>query len=139
MDSAPDKRRRRMQILFAILLVTPLLIVIGLVAADRASRSSPAEAGPPDGERLYTQLACAACHSVDGSPRTAPTFKGLYGSQKKMADGSVVHVDDAYLREAILTPNVRLVEGFGPVMPAYEGRLSDAQVQALLDFIKKQR
>jgi cytochrome c oxidase subunit 2 len=70
------------------------------------------------GEQLSRSRICFTCHSADGSPLTAPTFKGLYQSRVTLEDGTVVVADDAYLRESILDPNTRIVRGYQPLMPA---------------------
>lgn len=108
-----------------------------------AGASDAREAGAPDpkqqGEQLFTRQLCVACHSTDGSPRSAPSFKGLYGSTQKLRGGATIVVDDAYLRESILRPGTHIAEGYQPLMPAYAGRLSDAEVDALVAFIKSLR
>lgn len=91
------------------------------------------------GKALYAKLICVACHSVDGSVRAAPSFKGLYGSKQKLKDGSEVAVDDAYLRESIVNPGARVVAGFQPLMPPFAGKVSDAELDALIAYIRSLR
>lgn len=94
--------------------------------------ASPAERGA----LLYTQLGCNACHNVDGAPGgIGPTFQGLYGKQEQLADGSTVEADDNYLRESILEPNAKIVQGYGPVMPAAYTNLSEEELNALIAYI----
>ena len=88
------------------------------------------------GAQLYTSKACVTCHSVDGRPGVAPSFKGRYGIQQRMVDGSTVMVDENYLRESILNPQAKVVEGYQPVMPTYQGVLKDRQIDALIAYIK---
>ncbi|UCG60359.1 MAG: cytochrome c oxidase subunit II [Candidatus Zixiibacteriota bacterium] len=88
------------------------------------------------GARLYQSKACITCHSVDGSLNTGPTFYKKFGEQEMMADGSSVKVDENYLRESILNPNARVVAGYAPVMPTYQGILKDREIDALIAFIK---
>lgn len=66
---------------------------------------------------LYTRKGCNACHSIDGSPGIAPTFKGLYGSTVRLADDSTATADFAYIRESILDPGARIVAGYPNQMP----------------------
>jgi len=87
------------------------------------------------GEQLFTELGCVGCHSDQDTP-TAPTLHDLYGKTITLADGSTVVVDDAYLRESIVDPHARLVEGYGPIMPDTYGDLTEEQIQALVDYIK---
>lgn len=86
------------------------------------------------GQALYQSKGCVACHTVDGSPRVGPTWKGLYGKQETMQDGSTALVDEAYLRSFILDPQARSVKGFQPIMPKIA--LSDEELAALLTYIQ---
>ena len=96
----------------------------------------PAEGGlAAEGEQLFTELGCGGCHADQDTP-VAPTLHGIYGQEITLADGSKVTVDDDYLRESILDPHAKLVEGYGPVMPATYGDLTDAQLNALIAYIK---
>ncbi len=88
------------------------------------------------GEQLYRTKACVGCHSLDGKAGAGPTWKGLFGSQKKMADGSSVTVDENYLRESILEPQKKVVEGFQPIMPTYQGILKARDLDAVIAYIK---
>lgn len=92
---------------------------------------------PEYGALLYDQQACVQCHSLDGTPKIGPTFKGLFGKTEQLTSGSVV-VDDDYLRRAILEPAAEVVQGYQPVMPPYSS-LKDRQVDALIAFIKEQQ
>ncbi len=97
-----------------------------------ASSLPPAEQG---GE-LFNKRGCNACHSIDGSVLVGPSFKGLFGKDEKLTNGKTINVDENYLRESILQPQVNIVEGYQPVMPAFEGILSDEEVTALIEYIK---
>lgn len=81
-------------------------------------------------------MGCVACHSVDGSPRVGPTWKGLYGKTETMADGSTAKVDEAYLRAFIRDPKARVVKGFAPIMPTFD--LSEQELTALVAYIRSQ-
>jgi cytochrome c oxidase subunit 2 len=99
---------------------------------DDGSKLPPAQYG----RRLYAKSTCITCHSLDGSAGTGPSFKGLYGRAELLANGARVTVDDAYVRESILTPTAKVVRGFQPVMPPFAGQLGDKQVDALIAFLK---
>lgn len=88
------------------------------------------------GRRVYEIHGCAQCHSVDGGPRTGPTFFKLFGKEEAMADGSTVVVDENYIRESILEPNEQVVAGYEPVMPTYQGRIKDDEITALIAYMK---
>lgn len=88
------------------------------------------------GEQLYRSKACYTCHSVDGSGNVGPTFKGAFGHEVILSDGSSVTVDENYIRESILDPRAKVVMGFQPVMPTYQGKLKAREVDALIAYMK---
>lgn len=94
---------------------------------------------PEYGAMLYQQQACFTCHSTDGSVTIGPSFQGLFGSQRPLTDGQTVTADENYLRESILEPQAKLVQGFPPVMPASYSALNERQVSALIAFIQEQQ
>jgi cytochrome c oxidase subunit 2 len=87
------------------------------------------------GEKLYSELACNTCHLADGKGR-GPSYYGVYGSKVKLADGSTVIADDAYIRESILQPNAKIVAGYLPVMPSFQGLVTEDQILELTAYIK---
>jgi cytochrome c oxidase subunit II len=91
------------------------------------------------GEKMYNQQGCATCHSLDGTVKTGPSFKGIFGKSETMQDGTTVVVDENYIRESILEPQAKIVSGFPPAMPTYKGKLSDKKIQGLIEFIKAQK
>ncbi len=90
--------------------------------------SSPAA----EGEQLFTSLGCVACHTTG----VGPNLKGVYGSQVQLQGGGTVVADDAYIRESILQPQAKIVQGYGPIMPSFQGKVTDAQINALIAYIK---
>jgi len=94
---------------------------------------------PEVGKKAYEAHACMGCHSLDGVAAVAPSFKGLFGKTETLADGSTVQVDEAYLRESILEPQVKVVKGFAPIMPPFKGVVTDRQLDGLIAFIKEQK
>jgi cytochrome c oxidase subunit 2 len=86
------------------------------------------------GRELARTRGCAACHSIDGSAGVGPTWKGLYGKTEALVGGGTVKVDDAYLKESILLPQAKIVQGFAPVMP--QQNLTDTEVSAIVAFIR---
>lgn len=88
------------------------------------------------GELLYQQRGCVACHSIDGSRVVGPSFKGVYGQEHAFTDGTKAVVDDNYIRQSILNPAAKIVAGYDPVMPSYQGQLNDKQIDALIEYIK---
>jgi mono/diheme cytochrome c family protein len=89
--------------------------------------------------RVRTEtLACVACHSSDGSTagKIGPTWKGVFGSVQVMADGSRQRVDEFFVREKILDPTKRRVTTASGEMPSDRGVVTDAQLEALVLYIK---
>lgn len=93
------------------------------------------EASAERGEALFVQNACNACHSLDGRTLVGPSFQGLFGSEVPLEDGSTVTADEDYLRESIVEPGAKVVEGFPNVMQPYS-HLSESEIQSLVEFIK---
>jgi len=88
-----------------------------------------------NGERLFASMGCNACHSGTASAR-GPNLAGVYGSKLALTDGSEVLVDDAYLREAILNPSQHITAGFAPIMPTYQGQISEEGLIDLVEYLK---
>jgi cytochrome c oxidase subunit 2 len=88
------------------------------------------------GQQLYQTLGCASCHGANGEGGRGPTLIGLFGRQQPLASGETVRADEAYIRESILNPQAKLVGGFGPIMPTFQGQVSEDQLVQLLAFIK---
>lgn len=95
-------------------------------------KMSPQEAG----EFLYTQLGCATCHEDKPNSR-GPALTGLYGSSVKLDNGETVTVDEDYLRESILRPAAKIVDGYSALMPTnFSNQLSPEQLNHLVAYIK---
>lgn len=103
-------------------------------APEPPAGAAGGDARVQQGRALADSKGCVACHTVDGSPRVGPTWKGLHGKTETMADGSTALVDEAYLRSFIRDPQARQVKGFPPVMPKIE--LSDEELAALVAYIQ---
>jgi cytochrome c oxidase subunit II len=101
-------------------------------AASSLAQASPADAGA----RLVKQRGCAQCHSIDGKAGIGPTFKGLFGTKVPMKTGESVDADENYIRESINAPQAKIVAGFDPVMPTYQGRLKDDEITAIIAYLK---
>lgn len=88
------------------------------------------------GEKLYKDKACMTCHNLDGTAGQGPTHVGIWGKTETMTSGETVTVDENYMRESILNPAAKIVSGFQPIMPAYQGILKDREVDALVAYMK---
>lgn len=101
-----------------------------------AAGGAPAQTSMPEsGEQLFAQLGCATCHR-DESDGRGPSLAGLFGRAVQLANGDTVAADEAYLRESILNPTAKMVAGFPPLMPTYQGQVSEEGLASLIAYIK---
>jgi cytochrome c oxidase subunit 2 len=87
------------------------------------------------GNRLFGQYGCVSCHIADGTGR-GPVLQGVFGHPVKLQDGRTVMADEAYVRESILNPSAKIVDGYTPIMPTFQGQISEEQVLQLIAYIK---
>jgi cytochrome c oxidase subunit 2 len=99
--------------------------------ADASSGVTMAE----EGARLFHRLNCAACHR-EGETGAGPALAGVFGRTVALEGGGKVLADESYLRESILRPDAKIVKGWPPRMPAYEGQLEETQLQQLVAYLK---
>jgi cytochrome c oxidase subunit 2 len=102
----------------------------------REGNQTLAQAGGQSGAALFQQQGCTTCHRADGSGGLGPSLVGVYNSEVHLVDGETVTADEEYLRESIVEPQAKIVEGYGRVMPTYQGQLSEDQLLMLVDYIK---
>ena len=87
------------------------------------------------GAALFQQLACNTCHLDTGQGR-GPSLKDIFGKPVELADGSTVMVDEVYLRESILNSQAKIVKGFQPLMPTFQGLISEEGLVALIEHVR---
>lgn len=112
-------------------IVLLLLFFVGALAACSGSAAAL-------GENLYFERGCVSCHARDDSYSVGPSWKGLYGSEVRLNDGSSVTADEAYLLESILDPKAKIVEGYEPGRMPPNG-LTEAEAKQLVEYIKTLR
>ncbi|MBN2387929.1 MAG: cytochrome c oxidase subunit II [Anaerolineales bacterium] len=107
-------------------------------AAWVESQQSTAEVDPLLlGQQLVQRYGCTACHSIDGSQRTGPTWAGVFESVIPLADGTTIIADREYLIQSIINPNLHIVEGYNPnVMPSFASVLDQTQVEAIASYLE---
>jgi cytochrome c oxidase subunit 2 len=88
-----------------------------------------------NGERLFASMGCNACHTGNAAAR-GPNLAGVYGSKLTLTNGDKVLVNDAYIRDAILNPSEHVTAGFAPIMPTYQGQISEDGLIDLVEYIK---
>ncbi len=87
------------------------------------------------GERLFSELRCDGCHRPDSSGR-GPSLAGRYGAVTRLNTGAEVIADEAYLRQSILQPSAKIVAGFQPVMPTFQGQVTEEQVMEIIAYLE---
>ena len=88
-----------------------------------------------NGEKLFTDLSCITCHKADSSGR-GPTLINVFGNPVTLADGRTIIADENYLRESIVNSQAKVVRGFQPLMPVFQGMVSEENILQLIAYIK---
>lgn len=100
--------------------------------SGNAGQQSPAVAG----QQLYQSLGCVSCHGANGEGGRGPGLVGLFGRKVDLTNGQSLTADESYVRESIENPQAKIVAGFGPIMPTFQGQVSPEQLIQLMSFIK---
>jgi cytochrome c oxidase subunit 2 len=87
------------------------------------------------GQKLFNELACNTCHRPDAQGR-GPVLDGLLGKTVALQSGEMVVADEAYLRESILNPSAKITAGYQPIMPTFQGLVSEEQLLQLIEYVK---
>jgi len=87
------------------------------------------------GARLFTEMRCDTCHHPEGTGR-GPSLDGIFGSVVALENGQSVQADESYLRESILNPSAKVVAGFQPVMPTFQGQINEEQLLQVIAYLK---
>jgi len=88
-----------------------------------------------NGAAIFQQLGCSTCHRFDTQGR-GPNLTGVFGSKVQLDDGRTVIADEDYVRESILNPSAKVVSGFKPIMPVFQGLVNEDQLNALVAYVK---
>lgn len=97
-------------------------------AAQRAKISLDA------GTQLFINKSCISCH--DSEAKTAPSLRGLFGSEVRLRNGRSVKADESYIRNSILNPGLQIVDGYADVMPPFQGQLTEQELRSLISYIQ---
>src|ERR1700751_796295 len=89
------------------------------------------------GEKIFAELGCVTCHRTDSQGR-GPNLQGIFGKPVQLEDGRMITADENYVRESILGPGAKVVKGFRPVMPTFQGLVSEEQLNALVAYVKSE-
>ncbi|MCZ6770763.1 MAG: cytochrome c oxidase subunit II [Proteobacteria bacterium] len=107
-------------------------LIAYLEYATSPKQEASAEDLAEQGRQIIAAQGCSACHSLDGTVGIGPSWQGLFGRQTTFTDGSTIIVDEAYIRESILNPMAKIVDGFAPIMIPYQ--LDDEELAAIVAF-----
>ncbi len=99
------------------------------------SGGTPSGSLAQNGETIFQQLGCPTCHRSDVQGR-GPNLQGVFGKPVLLEDGRTLVADENYVRESILSPSAKVVKGFKPIMPVFQGLVSEEQLTALVAYIK---
>ncbi|HYX31380.1 MAG TPA: cytochrome c oxidase subunit II [Pyrinomonadaceae bacterium] len=94
--------------------------------------ASPAAAG----RGLFESLGCVSCHGANAEGGRGPALMGVFGAKVVLNNGQSVVADEGYVRESILNPQAKIVTGFGPIMPSFQGQISEEQLLQLVAYVK---
>jgi cytochrome c oxidase subunit 2 len=114
----------------------------GSLVAQQDGQPTALDFAPPlgnlvdQGRRIAADQGCLKCHTTDGTRHIGPTWLDLYHRREKLSDGSVIDVDEGYLTESMMDPAAKVVAGFQPVMPSFQGKLAGPEIAALVEYIK---
>jgi len=112
-----------------------------VVVMDPSQYQTWLSGGAPEGSlasagaKLFADLACNTCHRPDAQGR-GPVLEGLFGNTVTLQSGETMAVDEAYVRESILTPSARVAAGFQPIMPTFQGLVTEEQLLELIEYVK---
>jgi cytochrome c oxidase subunit 2 len=100
-----------------------------------AGKPCPSDIAAAQGQRIYVNKGCTACHTTTGAPGIGPSWKGIWQKEESTNAGPV-KVDENYIRESVLDPQAKIVTGFGPVMPTFRGQMSDQELSEVIAYIE---
>ena len=90
------------------------------------------------GEKLFADLACNTCHRPDAQGR-GPVLQRLFGKTVVLQGGETIVADEAYIRESILMPAAKITAGYQPIMPTFQGLVTEEQLLQLIEYVKSLR
>ena len=126
-----------MQITFYIPVIFFYLLIL-LISCQSNNDKVAFTPGSPEykGQDLFVRMACNACHTVDGTLKLGPTMKSQYGKEMLHTDGTIMIINDDYIRQSLIYPLKHITEGYTPIMPSYKPVLSDEDIMHLIAYIK---
>ena len=111
----------------------------GAVAAAAEAAAAPMKGMARPGAALLEVKGCLACHTTDGTPKIGPTFKGMIGKREVVTRNGKereIVVDEAFIKQTLLAPDLDRVKGFPPIMPSQKGLLTDKEIDEIVEYLK---
>jgi cytochrome c oxidase subunit 2 len=96
---------------------------------------TPGESMEQAGAKIFQSSGCSTCHVADGSG-LGPSLLGFYGNPVKLTTGETVTADDAYVRESLLLPKAKVVLGYSPIMPSFQGQMTEEQINNVVAYLR---
>jgi len=87
------------------------------------------------GAALFRSKGCSGCHGASATVH-APPLEGVFGSTVPLQDGTTVIADAQYIRDSILLPRSQIAAGYPPIMPTFQGQLSEDEVLKLVAYVE---
>jgi len=100
--------------------------------SGNANSESPATAG----RQMFESLGCVTCHGANAEGGRGPALLGVFGGKVVLNNSQTIIADEAYVRESILNPQAKIVSGFGPIMPSFQGLVNEEQLLDLVAYVK---
>ena len=119
----------------SIVVMEPRAYEAWLAGEKSGSSAAGGASGLASGEELFVAKSCNTCHRPDSSAR-APVLNGIFGTEVSLNDGTKAVVNDDYIRESILNPAAKVVNGYQPVMPTFKGQVSEEELIQLVNYVK---
>lgn len=91
---------------------------------------------------LINENGCTGCHSLDGVRLVGPTFKDTYNKDVVVIENGItktIKKDENYLKNSILKPKSQVVDTYPNIMPSFEGRLKDRDLEIIINFLKGEK
>jgi cytochrome c oxidase subunit 2 len=95
----------------------------------------PGESMEQAGAKVFQSSGCPTCHLADGTG-LGPSLLGVYGHPVKLTTGEIVNADDAYMRESIVLPKAKVVLGYSPIMPSFQGQMTEEQLNNVIAYLR---
>src|SRR5207237_3058079 len=102
------------------------------ILSGNANNESPATAG----RQMFESLGCVSCHGANAEGGRGPALLGVFGSKVVLNNSQSVVADEGYVRESIMNPQAKIVSGFGPIMPSFQGQVNEEQLLQLVAYVK---